>query len=680
MHGAKGRSSLAISLASTLILMASMQIRLMGQSSISKGPGTLTVSLGSPLSPLYGPWKFHLGDSPIDSFTHTPLWADPTFDDSQWETIDLTPKDKTAKNVPGWTARGHAHYSGYAWYRLHLETRESPDRQLAITWPVGFVQDACQVFGDGQLLGNFGDFKGKTPSPFPEIPTLFRLPQPVIRAAGRADQVLAFRVWMDSETLTDPEAGGLRIAPKIGLASTAEAEYKIGWFNLLRDSTAVILDALALGLLSLMAFSLILFDPADAVYFWIGVSLLGGALWNVLWLLCIILPFSPHLFWLIASPLPPIGLATWGMVWWVWYGRPKPSWLPWGIASCAAIYLITTNYPYLIFHSLFTMAQTLSLIARILAFVLLGWIVFLGVRRQGLEGWLAVPFVLLLGVAHLSDLVSKLHIQLTWSLFGAYIDINQASDLAVVVALAVLLLRRLRHSVQRQRLMALDFKQAQEVQQVILPEAVTMIPGFTIESEYRPAREVGGDFFQVIPHAADGSLLVVAGDVTGKGLKAGMLVALLVGAIRTAADISYDPEMILRALNKRLLGRGDSQATCLALTITADGQVLLANAGHMPPYLNGQPLPMEGALPLGIMDGADLSVMRFQLSESDRLVLLSDGVPEAMNPEGHLFGFERISDLLRDAATASEVANAAQRFGQEDDISVIHISRQVATV
>ena len=66
-----------------------------------------------------------------------------------------------------------------------------------------------------------------------------------------------------------------------------------------------------------------------------------------------------------------------------------------------------------------------------------------------------------------------------------------------------------------------------------------MLPGLTIESEYRPAREVGGDFFQIIPHKTDGSLLIVAGDVTGKGLKAGMLVALLVGAIRSAAEFEY---------------------------------------------------------------------------------------------------------------------------------------------
>jgi serine phosphatase RsbU (regulator of sigma subunit) len=223
--------------------------------------------------------------------------------------------------------------------------------------------------------------------------------------------------------------------------------------------------------------------------------------------------------------------------------------------------------------------------------------------------------------------------------------------------------------------MTLDVKQAQEVQQVILPESRLMLPGLTIESEYRPAREVGGDFFQIIPHRSDGSLLIVAGDVTGKGLQAGMLVALLVGAVRSTAELNDDPVFLLQALNRRLLGRGDAQATCLALRIEADGTATLANAGHVAPYLNGEELPMEGALPLGMFEGAEASVMHFQLKDQDKLMLLSDGVAEATDAKGKLFGFERVNELLRAATTAAEVARAAQAFGQEDDISVIAVTR-----
>jgi serine phosphatase RsbU (regulator of sigma subunit) len=84
---------------------------------------------------------------------------------------------------------------------------------------------------------------------------------------------------------------------------------------------------------------------------------------------------------------------------------------------------------------------------------------------------------------------------------------------------------------------------------------------------------------------------------------------------------------------------------------------------------------MEGALPLGMMASAEFSVMRFQFAPGDRLLLLSDGVVEAQDAHGRLFGFERIHALLEQPITATQVAAAAQHFGQQDDISVLSITR-----
>jgi serine phosphatase RsbU (regulator of sigma subunit) len=159
-----------------------------------------------------------------------------------------------------------------------------------------------------------------------------------------------------------------------------------------------------------------------------------------------------------------------------------------------------------------------------------------------------------------------------------------------------------------------------------------------------------------------------------------MLVALLVGAIRSTSEINSDPLFVLEALNRRLLGRGEANATCLAMRIAADGAVTLANAGHLPPYHNGQPIAVEGALPLGVIDNAEFTVTHFQLQENDRLVLASDGIVEAMDDQGHLFGFERVQELLQARLTAAEVAAVAQNYGQQDDISVIAVTRTAALV
>jgi serine phosphatase RsbU (regulator of sigma subunit) len=100
----------------------------------------------------------------------------------------------------------------------------------------------------------------------------------------------------------------------------------------------------------------------------------------------------------------------------------------------------------------------------------------------------------------------------------------------------------------------------------------------------------------------------------------------------------------------------------------------------MPPYLNGESLPMDGALPLGMMAQTEFSVMRFKLRDRDKLVLLSDGVVEAMDESGQLFGFERVHELLHSTLSATAVADAAQEFGQEDDISVISVTRTAAVM
>ena len=87
-----------------------------------------------------------------------------------------------------------------------------------------------------------------------------------------------------------------------------------------------------------------------------------------------------------------------------------------------------------------------------------------------------------------------------------------------------------------------------------MPETLPTLPGFTLTSAYRPAQEVGGDFFQIIP-LEGGSALIILGDVSGKGHKAAMAVSLIVGAARMVAEFTRSPAEILSGLNRRLYGR-----------------------------------------------------------------------------------------------------------------------------
>jgi len=531
-------------------------------------------------------------------------------------------------------------------------------------------------------VGSFGDFTASTPVVYNTQPMMFALSQPAGGNPGSSTRVLAFRVWMHPNTLAyQPDTGGFHTAPVLGEAGAVAASYQIRWLELVRTYAFGPVQALLFALLAAMAFSLTLFDRSDRVYLWMGAVFLGEAaaaaeLPFAVWTQHLSIPVDR----LFEYFLGPLVFAGWVMIWWVWFRLQRPAWLPRAVAGLTVVCIVAGAIGGDLFFSVFphpvaVAFHMVALVVRLLLFALLLWIVIQGIRSHGLEGWLVLPAVLLMGISHFGTELSVMHIRVIWFPFGVQINIGFIATLLLMVAAALLLLRRLLQSVRAQRVMAFDVKQAQEVQQVILPEAYTTLPGLVIESEYRPAREVGGDFFQIIPNRADGSLLIVAGDVTGKGLKAGMLVALLVGAIRTITELSSDPLIILQTLNRRLIGRGEAHATCLALRIAEDGEITLANAGHMPPYLNGEPVAMEGALPLGMMEGAEFSVMRFTLAEGDKLVLVSDGIAEATDADGQLFGFDRVQELLRTGKSASEVAAAAEKFGQEDDISVIAVTR-----
>jgi hypothetical protein len=152
-----------------------------------------------------------------------------------------------------------------------------------------------------------------------------------------------------------------------------------------------------------------------------------------------------------------------------------------------------------------------------------------------------------------------------------------------------------------------------------------------------------------------------------------MLVAMLAGAIQTAAEVNCDPLPLMQALNRRLLRRG--HAKCIAISIARHGVMNIANAGHLAPFLNGKPMEVDGALLLGMMEDAEFFVKNFQISEGDKLVLVSNGVIEAEDAKGNLFGSERVSELLKTKCSPAEIASAAQSFGQQDDISVIFATR-----
>ncbi len=220
-----------------------------------------------------------------------------------------------------------------------------------------------------------------------------------------------------------------------------------------------------------------------------------------------------------------------------------------------------------------------------------------------------------------------------------------------------------------------ELQNARELQQVLVPETIPALAGFTLTSAYRPAEEVGGDFFQIVPFE-NGSTLIILGDVSGKGLRAAMAVSMIVGSIRTLAETTTSPAEILAGLNRRLIGRLQGGfATAIALRLDGNGACTIACAGHPAPFVNERELHFAGTLPLGVGNTANFEEMRLQLRELDQLALYTDGLLEARNSRGELYSFDRIKALFSSRPTADQAAQAAVNFGQEDDITVLTLTR-----
>jgi hypothetical protein len=254
---------------------------------------------------------------------------------------------------------------------------------------------------------------------------------------------------------------------------------------------------------------------------------------------------------------------------------------------------------------------------------------------------------------------------------------NIADFLTQISILTILVLRfaRTRRDEERH---ALELEAARAVQQVLVPEEIPAVPGFRIESVYKPAGQVGGDFFQILPLHAGGALVAI-GDVSGKGMPAAMMVSLLVGRLQALAEATNSPAEILRGLNRGLHARSAGGfTTCLILRADPDGTLTISNAGHIPPYRSGTEMAVESGLPLGTAEDTTYSETSFRLNESEQLTLVTDGVVEARGKDGELFGFARTQAIS--SQPAEFIAQTAQVFGQDDDISVISVTRMAVMV
>jgi serine phosphatase RsbU (regulator of sigma subunit)/predicted ester cyclase len=234
-----------------------------------------------------------------------------------------------------------------------------------------------------------------------------------------------------------------------------------------------------------------------------------------------------------------------------------------------------------------------------------------------------------------------------------------------------------------------ELEVARRIQQASLPKEMPQLEDWQINPFYQPAREVGGDFYDFLD-LADGRLGVVVGDPTGKGVPAALMMASTRSTLRAVAQASESPGDALRRVNDPLATDipNNMFVTCFyAILDPQSGTLSYANAGHDLPYLhrNGEAEELRArGMPLGLMPGMSYEEGEASLGEGGCVLFYSDGLVEAHDPRGEMFGFPRLRALVAEHGEERSLGNylleelysfVGEGWQQEDDITLLTLRR-----
>ena len=265
---------------------------------------------------------------------------------------------------------------------------------------------------------------------------------------------------------------------------------------------------------------------------------------------------------------------------------------------------------------------------------------------------------------------------------------NLAAQAAPALRVGQLVREQQAEAATRQRFEQ-ELEVAKLIQQNFLPKQLPELPGWQVAAYYRPAREVGGDFYDVIP-LPDGQVGFVVGDVTDKGVPAALVMAATRSVLRASAQRLVEPGEVLERVNEHLCPDMPEKmfVTCLYGVLTPEtGHFRFANAGHDLPYVKtaegSEELRARG-MPLGLMPGMAYEEKETVLQPGDSVLLHSDGVVEAHDPDGAMFGFPRLKQCVADYPGGGELidrvladllAHTGADAEQEDDITMVVLQR-----
>lgn len=627
------------------------------------------VAAGTALS---GSWKYHPGDDAE--------WASPIFDDTAWESTNtLLPRNELPKG--GW--------EGIGWFRFHLSVPDAQLWNMPLALQVAYQMGASEIYLDGKLIYTFGKVGTRQGE---EEAYWEREPQ-VISFSGKTDHLIAVRYSNFSSHQLTPVLGF-----KLGLAPlNSSIERRV---NLVREGTTFQMVSTAISIfLMLQHLLLFLFYPRarENLYFAISTGGIGAFVFLLSQsiLFATGMPQTLYLLRLLVCGFVLIFLSAMLFLYTLFYSKlPKLAWFfltGWVLIAGLGLFSLSPNR-----FGLLGLAVPLLILLTCLTFLEMARVIIVAIFKKKDGAWIfglgsLAPFIL---PFIFGSLVSQTEYEkLDWQ-FGVL-----ATILAPLFSMSVYLARnfsrtsrQLETEVIERSLLEVEntrktaeLEEAHKLQMSMLPQTSPQLPNLDVAFEMRPATEVGGDYYD-FNLTEDGQLTLAIGDATGHGMNAGLVVSAVKSLFKTSPPEAENLETLerisqgIKSMNlKRLY-------MAMTLFTFSDNRLTIAAAG-MPPALlyrgnenRVEEIFLEG-MPLGGFIGSERQEASYELQPGDTLLLMSDGLPEMLNPANEMLDYPKTKELFAEVANQSPKAIIAHIFkastawadgkSQADDVTLV---------
>ena len=606
-------------------------------------------------------WKYRPGDDQE--------WANPAFDDTEWESTESTWLFLNEIPRIGW--------EGIGWFRLHLSVPDERLWHMPLALRVIYQAGASEIYLDGELIYSFGKVGNRKEE---EEPYWERNPQ-VISFSGETDHLIAVRYSnFSSDQLTPVLGFVLGIGP---LNSGIK-----GRVDMIRSGTTLQMVWTAILIFMMLQHLLLFFfypRARENLYFALSAGSIGVFIFLIFQFFLVATSVTETLYLLRLFVCVYVLMFLSGMLflYTIFYPKlPKLFWfflVGWVLVLCFGLLSLRIGFPLfgegefhstieasgVVFASSFNIGLAFMgcVLFAILTFLEMARVIIVAIFKKKDGAWIfglgsLMPIILPSVFAFFVSYTGFENININWQLSTLAITLAPLFSMSVYLARDFSRIhRKLETEALENTRKTEELEEARELQMSMLPQTAPQLPNLDVAFEMRPATEVGGDYYDY-NLTEDDQLTIAVGDATGHGMNAGLVVSAVKSLFKTSPPGAENLETLerisqgVKSMNlKRLY---------MAMTLaTLNGNKLTLAAAGMPPaliYRAGENLVEEillEGMPLGGFIGAERQEASYQLQSGDTILLMSDGLPEMLNPENEMLDYPKTKELFEEVANQS---------------------------